>query len=369
MFACGRGAASGRPSVERRPGPGRAGGRPYSLSPRFKPGTTAIQTAPGARGVRGGPLRGPTRTSASSGPTVIEQTVTPRVDDPTSGTGAAAPPRRRVSDFEQGRRVTRIQLEHYLRTYRFFGLLGFVFLISGLTLAFEVEAGVTAVRVAQLFRSSEYISNYLANAGLWVVLAAAFFAGDALSVDFSTGAGYYMLVLPVRRPVLLAGRYAAAALVTLAIVGVYYVFGTIGTIYFFGVASVPWGPLALSFAAAALFTLAALSVAFCVSACVRSPSAGVLITILVLYVGFTALQMVVELAGFEPWFSLSYAGGTMAAILDTDFVHVQSIPLGEDQFYTIWSATVTEGLTIMAAYVAVFLPLSAYLYQRQESTG
>ena len=34
-----------------------------------------------------------------------------------------------------------------------------------------------------------------------------------------------------------------------------------------------------------------------------------------------------------------------------------------------WAATVSEGLAIMAAYVAVFLPLSAYLYQRKESTG
>jgi len=30
---------------------------------------------------------------------------------------------------------------------------------------------------------------------------------------------------------------------------------------------------------------------------------------------------------------------------------------------------VNEGLAIMASYVAVFLPLSAYLYQRKESTG
>lgn len=280
-----------------------------------------------------------------------------------------APFRRPISDFEQWRVVTYNQLGHYVRTNRFLGLLGFVALISALTLAFEVDAGIPAVRVAQLFRSSEYLSNFLANTGLWVVLAAAFFGGDALSVDFSTGAGYYMLVLPIRRPVLLAGRYSAAALVTLAIVGVYYAFGTVGAIYFFGAPTIPWGPLAESLGAAVLFTFAALSVAFCVSAFVRSPSAGVLVTILVLYVGFTALQAVVELAGFEPWWSLSYAGGTMAAALDTDFVHFQAVPLGEDQYYTIWSATVGEGLAIMGAYLAVFLPLSAYLYHRKESTG
>ena len=274
-----------------------------------------------------------------------------------------------VSSLGQWRITTFHQLGHYLRTFRFFGLLGFVVLVSVLTLAFQVDAGVAAVQVQQLFRPSEYVSNYLVNTGLFVVLAAAFFGGDALSVDFSTGAGYYMLVLPIRRPILLAGRYAAATLVTLAIVGVYYLFGIVGTAYFFGLTQVPWLPLAESVGIAAVFSLAALSVAFCVSAFVRSPAAGVLVTVLALYVGFTTLQATIELAGFEPWFSLSYAGGAMAAVLDTDFVHFQAIPLGEDQYYTIWSSTVSEGLAIMAAYVAVFLPLSAYLYQRKESTG
>jgi len=278
-------------------------------------------------------------------------------------------PRHHVTDFEQWRTVTSLQLGHYLRTNRFFGLLAFVTLISALTLAFQVDTGIAAVRLQQLYRSSEYLSNNLVYTGLWVVLAAAFFGGDALSVDFSTGTGYYMLVLPIRRPVLLAGRYAAATLVTLAIVGVDYGFSAAGAIYFFGAPNIPWVLLAESFGVAAVFALAALSVAFCLSAFIRSPSAGVLVTVLLLYVGFTTLNLTVEGAGVEPWFSLPYAGGAMAAILDTDFVHIQTIPLGEDQYTTIWVATVIEGLEIMAAYVAVFLPLSAYLYQRKESTG
>src|SRR5208283_446123 len=298
-----------------------------------------------------------------------ERNVIPAQSDPPGNAQSGAVPRRRVSDFDQWRTVTFLQLGHYIRTNRFYGLLGFVVLISGLTLAFEVDAGVAAVQLQQLYRPSEYLSNYLVNTGLFVVLAAAFFGGDALSVDFSTGTGYYMLVLPIRRPVLLAGRYAAATLVTLAVVGVYYVFRAAGAVYFFGAPSVPWSLWLESLGVAILFALAALSVAFCISAFIRSPSAGVLVTVLALYVGFATLQATIELAGFEPWFSLSYAGGAMAAVLDTDFVHIQNIPLGEDQYYTIWAATVSEGLEIMAAYVAVFLPLSAYLYQRKESTG
>jgi ABC-type transport system involved in multi-copper enzyme maturation permease subunit len=278
-------------------------------------------------------------------------------------------PRHAVTDLEQFVAVTRLQLVHYLRTNRFFGLFGFVLLVSVLGLAFQVDAGVATVQVQQLHRSSEYLANNLVYIPLWLVLAAGFFGGDALSVDFSTGAGYYMLVLPIRRPVLLAGRYAAAVLVTLAVGGIYYVFAVAGGIYFFGAPSIAWGLVGLSFAVAALFALAAVSVAFTVSAFVRSPAAGVLVTILAVYVGFTTLQSLVELAGVEPWFSLPYAGGAIASILDTDFVHQQTEALGSQQYTTLWVATVSEGVAIMAAYVAAFLPLSAYLYQRKESTG
>jgi len=289
--------------------------------------------------------------------------------EPAGPVGSGTVRRHRVSDFEHWRIVTLHQLGHYLRTNRFYGLLGFVGVISAITLASQINTGVAAVQLQQLYRSSEYLSNFLSYTGLWVILAAAFFGGDALSVDFSTGAGYYMLVQPIRRPVLLAGRYTAAVLVTLAIVGTSYGFAAVGAIYFFGAPSVQWTLLAASVGVAVLYSLAALSVAFCVSAFIRTPAAGVLITVLALYVGFATIQSAVELAGIEPWFSLYYAGGAMAAVLDTDFVHMQTIPLGQDQYYTIWIATVSEGLEIILAYIAVFLPLSAYLYQRKESTG
>jgi len=290
-----------------------------------------------------------------------------RTDAPRT-TEAATVTRHRVSDFEQWRIATTLQLGHYLRTNRFYGLLGFVTLVSSLTLAFQVAAGIPAIQIEQLYRSSEYLSNNLAYTGLWIILAAAFFGGDALGVDFSTSAGYYMLVLPIRRSVLLAGRYTAATLVTFAIVGVNYALDLAGGVYFFGGSTIPWGLLLESLGIAALFALAALSVAFCVSAFVRSPSAGVLVTVLALYVGFTILQAVLELAGIEPWFSFPYAGTAMASVMDTDFVQ-QTIPLGAQQYYTIWVANVSEGIAIMAAYLAVFLPLSIFLYQRQESTG
>ena len=277
--------------------------------------------------------------------------------------------RQLVSDLEDWWIVTVHQLRHYLRTNRFFCLLGFVFAVSAITLTFQVSVGVATERLWQLYHPSEYVCNFLGYAPLWIILAAAFFGGDALSVDFSTGAGYYMLVLPIRRSVLLVGRYAAAALATFAIVALYYAFAIAGGAYFFSLASLPWVGIGESLGLAALFTLATLSVAFCISSFIRTPAAGVLITILALYIGFIALGNAAQLASLEQWYSLNYAGGAIFSVLDTDFIHQQLVPLGAGQYYTIWTATVQEGIEIMAGYIAAFLPLTVYLYHRKESSG
>jgi ABC-2 type transport system permease protein len=281
--------------------------------------------------------------------------------------GAAA--RSEIGDLEQWSIATSSQLRNHLRTFRFFGLLAFVVGIALATVGLELHAGAALVRVAQLHSASEYLSNFLAYAGLVVILAAAFFGGDALSQDFSTGTGYFTLVQPVPRPVLLAGRYSAASLATGIVVAVYYAIALVGVLCFFPASSVPWALVGVSFGLALLYTMAALAVAFTLSAFFRTPAIGVLVTVLVLYVGFTIVQSVVELGGLEPWWSFTYAGGAMPAILDIDFVHLQQVPVGEDQTFTIWAAYAGEGAIVMLAYLFVFLALSIYLYETKESTG
>jgi ABC-type transport system involved in multi-copper enzyme maturation permease subunit len=173
----------------------------------------------------------------------------------------------------------------------------------------------------------------------------------------------------VERGVLLAGRYASALAVTAAIVSAYDAFGLLGATYVFGPGAIAWGREAASFGLSVLFALAAVSVAFCFSAIFRRPDAGVLLTVLVLYVAMTVVQGEVQLAGYEPWWSLNYAGGSIASVLDWQFVAHQSIPIGGGQFIQSWSATALEGAEIMAAYVLAFFGLSWALYERKESVG
>jgi ABC-2 type transport system permease protein len=279
----------------------------------------------------------------------------------------AAP--RLPSPFAQWVVVARSQVRYYVQTQRFLGLVVFAVIVSALWLVLLAASGRGVVQLSFLNSLSEFLTDYAQTVPLWIILAAGCFGGEALSADFHSGTGYYTLVLPVSRRVLLAGRYASALAVTLGVVTLYDLFGLLGATYAFGPGGLPWSLLGLSFALSVLFAFAAVSAAFCFSALFRTPATGVLVTILVLFVALTTLQGVAELAGLQPWWSLWYAGGSIANVLDWQFVAQQTIPVGGGQFIQSWSATAAEGATIMAGYLAVFFSASLVLYQRKESRG
>jgi ABC-type transport system involved in multi-copper enzyme maturation permease subunit len=269
--------------------------------------------------------------------------------------------------FSQWVVVARGQILNYARTNRFLGLLVFVAVVSSLWLGLLIAAGHGIAQLSFLDSVSEFTADYAATVPLWIILAAAFFGGDALSVDFHSPTGYYTLVLPVGRGTLLAGRYASALAVTIAITFAYVLFGLLGASYAFGPGSIPWNQEAVSLGLAVLFALAAVSVAFCFSALFKSPAAGVLLTIMVLFVGMTTVQGIAQIAGFEPWWSLNWAGGAIGNVLDWQFVAHQTVPVGGGQSIQSWSATATQGAEIMVAYFLVFLGLTWVLYNRKES--
>lgn len=277
--------------------------------------------------------------------------------------------RQRVPVLTQWAVVATSQFRDYLRTYRFLGLVVFVAFVSVLWFAFLVAAGTGLVQLSFLDSVSEFLTDYTTATPLWIVLAGAFFGGDALSQDFHTGTGTFSLVLPVERPTLLAGRYASATAVTLVVVGEYTLFGVLAASYEFGRSAIPWGDLATSLGLSVLFTLAVVSVAFCFSAFFKAPSTGVLVTVLVLAVGIPTLDGVVQIAGVEPVWSISYAGGAISSALDWAYTPKQVISVGAGRYLTAWSASTTEGAAIMLAYLVVSLVACIILYQRKESKG
>lgn len=253
------------------------------------------------------------------------------------------------------------QFRFYRQTFRFYGLLGFVLLVSVAFLA------VTLVQNNDGGTAAAYISGFVGAISIFGIIICAFIGGDAIAMDFGSGTGYYMLVLPVRRSILLLGRYLAAFAVSFLLVLVVYLFTLIGGLYFYGPGGLPWDLILQSIGLAALYVAAVVATAFFFSAFFRSPAMSMIATVLILFLGFDIAGSIVQVAGIEPWFSILYAGDVISTVI-SPVPHKMTVGMGRFMI-TTFSPYIWEGAVIMAAYLAAFLPLSLFLYQRKESKG
>ncbi len=269
------------------------------------------------------------------------------------------------SDTVQWWTAVRRQLRFYLRTWRFVGLLIFVMVVTTAFTALSIYYGDSGAS------ANSYLYGVINSLPTFGIIIGAFIGGDAIAMDFGSGTGYFMLVLPVRRVVLLLGRYAAAFLASFALILVYYAYAIAGASWFYGLGGLPWLDVAESIGLAALFALAVLATAFLFSAFFRSPAISIVVTILVLFLAFTILDGAIAVTGVEPFFSLPYSGGVLALVFQSAPHHVISSVASGRARITIhtWNPYIWEGVVIMLVYLGVGLGLSSALYQYKESKG
>jgi ABC-type transport system involved in multi-copper enzyme maturation permease subunit len=234
---------------------------------------------------------------------------------------------------------------------------------GGLSIALTIKGGAY---VQGVFGTSAagYVAGLLGFVSFLAIVIAAFFGGDAISTDFGTKTGYFMLAMPVRRSVLLSGRYAAALATSIIALLVFYGFALYGGIAFYSFGSVPWGYLGLSFALSVLLVAGVLSFAFCLSATSKSPAIGLVVTIVVLLVAFSIVDGVVgRLAGQDYlFFSILYAANVISQVVVSGFnTFVVGGVLGGGT-PALW-----EGIAIMASYAVLFFGLAHVLYSREET--
>lgn len=274
-----------------------------------------------------------------------------------------------TSDGGQLWTVFLFQLRSLVRTRRFLGILVFVALISFALLGVNLARGASSVGASNA-TSGDFLSGFLAYAADAIIITGALLGGDALAVDLVGGPGYLMLVQPVRRHILLLGRYTAAVLAGLAMVVLYYVVAVLAVQDLYG--SVPLG-LVTSLAMALLFLLSVLAVAFFCSSFFRSPTVSIIASLLLLILGLPILAEVGDLTATEPWFSLSYASGVLTNVLSSRFQHesISTVSSAKGVHLTVstWSPFLWEGALIMAVYLAVFLALAFVIYRYREVKG
>ena len=249
---------------------------------------------------------------------------------------------------------------NYLRSKRFYILL-----------AITAAIGAAITGALYYYRPSAYLSSPLAFYSVWwgsvaslfVILSGIFYGADAISTEFQNRTGYYLLPNPVTRSSVYLGKFLAAFVASAITVAVFAAITVADASIYFG-ANIP-----TEFAEAFLFTiiyiLPMLGVSFFFSSVFKNNSYSILVSVMVLWIGFSyLLPLIVTLTGSEPWYLLSYGGQIIGNVVKPSGYPTHVTVAGG--ITTSYATTVPEGLAIMLGYLVVFVILGLVLFERKD---
>jgi ABC-2 type transport system permease protein len=261
--------------------------------------------------------------------------------------------------------VARFELLRQLRRRRLLILL----IIAALLL-------VLLIVVIQVFGSAsssayDYASLFAGSVTILAALAATFFGADALVGEFEHRTGYLLLPQPVTRTAIFLGKLTSAVALTTVTLVVYYGVVAAATQIVKGTVPIELG---YSFLLAALYSTAAIGVAFFLSSALRSTTMASVLTFATLFFILTILSSVLSIAKVRPDGNLAFAGGTISNILAGPYPGAypgdRDVPIGPGggQLRN-FSPAVPISILVMAIWAVVGLGLAWFLYQRREMKG
>jgi ABC-2 type transport system permease protein len=268
------------------------------------------------------------------------------------------------------RTVNMYEFLNYFRSRRFY-----ILLMIGAVIGLLLTAVVGDYRPASYMASSlSFYSSWWGTAATYIVIfSGILFGGDAISGEFQNKTGYYLVANPIRRSSIYVGKWMAAFVASATILGMFAAITIANGAFYFGATNIPY-QFGESLLFALVYLVSVLGFAFFFSSLFKSSTYAILISAVLLLVGFQFAQALVSaLAGVEPWFLLTYGGSIIGNILSpTGYpAHiVHAVPSGDivfrNGFVSDFNATVPEGLAIMLAYFAVTAVLGLVLFEKKE---
>lgn len=269
--------------------------------------------------------------------------------------------------------ITKYEISNYFRSRRFFILLGITLAIAALLTFVVAHYGIDRIALTPTGTSSlQFYSTWWGfGAAFLVFFCAVFFGGDAVSGEFQNKTGYFLVANPIRRSSIYIGKWLAALIASLIILGVFTAITILNGLYYFGTGSgLPW-QFQESFVFTLVYLIAALGFTFFFSSVFKTSAMSIIVTAILLLFGFSLIdELVTRIAGLEPWFTLSYGSGIISSILSNPYpAHYQTTTLNvgaRTLTTTSYNATVPEGLIIMLAYFVVTTVIGLLLFERKE---
>jgi len=277
------------------------------------------------------------------------------------------------SDSEQLYMVARNELLKYLRGQRLFGVLIITAFIAWLMVALPPLVGRGYPSDVRTFPSM-----FMTFVSVLIVLSATFFGSDAIVSEFQQKTGYALFPNPIRRRIILLGKYVASALSSLLVVSVYYIIIFVSSQMIYGEFT---DELFLSYYLAVVYMLSILAFAFFLSSVMKGSTGSFVLTFFLFQMILPIIDAVLNSADIDfdfglgignAWFSVTNAGSIISSIL--------TMPPGMGEAkgpmqptgsavgipYPLYIPEVIYSLIVMINYFAITLLAAIYVFERRE---
>jgi len=268
------------------------------------------------------------------------------------------------SDSEQLHMVVRYELLKYLRGQRLFGIVMITVSIAWLMLALPPLVGRGYSSDVRTFPST--FMNFVS---ILIVLSATFFGSDAIVSEFQQRTGYSLFPNPIRRRIILLGKYVASALSSLLVVSLYYIIIIVSAQAIYG--TFP-DELFLSYYLAVVYMLSILAFAFLLSSVMKGTTGSAVLTFFLFQMILPIIDIVLNSADIDPWFSITHAGGIISSILTMPPAigeargPMQPTGAAVGIPYPLYIPEVLSSLIVMVNYIAITLLAAIRVFERRE---
>jgi len=219
-----------------------------------------------------------------------------------------------------------------------------------------------------------YINSYMSMLGTLVIVSSATFGGSIIAEDFQKQTGN-LLFPKIGKTRLLIGRITSHYILNgLCVVFYYVLIGWMTFVKYGEIPMVMWGSMAW----ALLYIFALLAFVTFLSSIMKSTSAAIIVSILVMLMVFQMIPMILQFAGLrdEPWFILTYYEGIITNSMnmpDPRYSEI-NIPMGPGgpgvdmaEFIQWITPSETMALIGLSTYSGITLFLAYIFYKRRQS--
>ncbi len=273
-----------------------------------------------------------------------------------------------LSEFEKLRVVTRYELLKQIRIKSFYG--GLIMTLLAVVLTIGIYQGLNLPARLNLLQTfidqygAELFAMLATSMGAMAVLAAVFFAGDAIAGEFERVTGYLILPNPVKRSTLIVGKYLACFIATAVIIAIAFAIAAVSVLAFYG--TIPDGMLG-SFVIAMVLGRFAISLSFAFSSILKGGMGATIAALLAYMVLFQVVSSLLAYAGYNPWFMPDRAGDAMGATYSFSVENAFGGLTG-GQLTGLFQASSDPTLSffVLLAYSGALFLLSLFMANRRE---